>query len=141
MCIRDRLQPTNLTLLIADISVKAPKEIVENVILKVDELYFLANFMVLDTEPVRDPSNHSPVILRRPFLATVDAIIKCRNGVMTLSFGNMTVELNIFHTSFQPHVMDDHEEVNMIDVSVNHTFEESCYETLREMLGPFWNEF
>ena len=24
--------------------------------------------------------------------------------------------------------MDDHEEINMIDVSVNHTFEESCYE-------------
>jgi len=47
---------------------------------------------------------------------------------MTLSFGNMTVELNVFHTSSQPHVMDDHEEVNMIDVSVNHTFEESYYE-------------
>jgi len=23
--------------------------------------------------------------------------------------------------------MDDHEEVNMIDVSINYTFEESCY--------------
>jgi len=34
---------------------------------------------------------------------------------MTLSFGNMTVELNIFHTSSQPPVMDDHEEVNMIE--------------------------
>jgi len=29
--------------------------------LKVDEFYFPADFVVLDTEPVRDPSNHSPV--------------------------------------------------------------------------------
>ena len=72
--------------------------------------------MVLDTELVRDPSNYSPVILGRPFFATADAVIRCRNRVMTLLFGNMTVELNVFHTSFQPHVIDDYEEVNMIDV-------------------------
>ena len=47
---------------------------------------------------------------------------------MTLSFGNMTIELNIFHTSSQPHVMDDHKEVNVIDISIGHTFEVSCYE-------------
>jgi len=47
---------------------------------------------------------------------------------MSLSFGNMTVELNVFHTSFQPLIMGDHEEVNMIDISDSHTFEESCYE-------------
>ena len=75
--IRGELQPTNLTLLLADRSVKVPKEIVEYVILKVDEFYFLADFVVLNTEPVRDPSNHSPVILGRLF--TADAVIRCRN--------------------------------------------------------------
>ena len=96
--------------------------------MKVDEFYFSVDFVILDTEPVRVPNNHSPVILGRPFLTTVDAVIRCRNGVMTLSFGNMTVELNVFHTSSQPQLIDDHEEVHMIDVPVNHTFEESCYE-------------
>jgi len=81
-------------------SVKIPKGIVEDVILKIDEFYFPADFIVLDTELVRGPSNHSPVILGRPFLTTADVIIRCRNGVMTLSFRNMTVELNVFHTSF-----------------------------------------
>ena len=76
------------------------------------------------------------MILWRPFIATTDVIIRCR--VMTLSFENMTVELNIFHTSFQPSIMDDHEEVNMIDVSINHTFEESCYEDpLEKYLAHF----
>jgi len=56
---------------------------------------------------------------------------------MTLSFGNVTVKLNDFHTSSQPLKMDDHKEVNMIDISVSHTFEESCYEDPLEMLGPF----
>ena len=83
-------------MLLANRSVKIPKGIVEDVILKVGEFYFPADFVVLDTKPIRDPSNHSPVILGRPFLATADASIRCRNGVMTLSFGSMTVELNDF---------------------------------------------
>ena len=76
------------------------------------------------------------MILERRFLATVDIVIW--NGVMTILFGNMTVELNVFHTSSQPPEMDEQEEVNMIDTLVSHTFEESCYEDpLKKMLGPF----
>ena len=86
--------------------------------MKVDEFYFPTDCVVLDTELDRNLSNHSPVILGRLFFATANAVIRCKNGVMTLSFGNMTFELNIFHNSFQPHVMDGHEEVKMIDISV-----------------------
>ena len=42
-------------------------------------------------------ANYVPIILGRPFYATLNAIINCRNGVMQLTFGNMTLELNIFH--------------------------------------------
>ena len=60
---------------------------------------------------------------------------------MTLSFGNVTVELNVFHTSSQPRKMDDHE-VNMIDISVSYTFEESCYEDpLEKCLAHFGKNF
>jgi len=95
-------QPTNLSLLLTNRSVKIPKGIVEDVTLKVDEFYFAVDFVVLDTESMTNPNNHSPVILERPFFATADAVIRYRNRVMTLSFGNMTVELNVFHTSSQP---------------------------------------
>ena len=54
-------------------------------------------FVVLDTEPVAEGTNQVPIILGRPFLATSNAIINCWNGVMQLTFGNMTLELNIFH--------------------------------------------
>ena len=42
------------------------------------------------------------MILGRPFLATANALINCRTGVMKISFGNMTVELNIFNINNQP---------------------------------------
>ena len=91
------LKPTNITLSLADRSVKIPKGIVEDVLVKVDKFYYPVDFVVLDTEPIENGPNHVPIILGRPFLATSNAIINCRNGVMQLTFGNMTLELNIFH--------------------------------------------
>ena len=78
---------------------KIPKGIVEDVLVKVDKFYYLVDFVVLDAEPIASGPNHVPIILGRPFLATANAIINCRNRVMQLTFGNMTLELNIFHLS------------------------------------------
>ena len=93
------LKPTNITLSLADRSVKIPKGIVEDVLVKVDKFCYPVDFVVLDTEPIASGPNHVPIILGRPFLATSNAIINCRNGVMQLTFCNMTLELNIFHLS------------------------------------------
>ena len=76
---------------------KISKGIVEDVLVKVDKFYYPVDFVVFDTEPIENGPNHVPIILGRPFLATANAIINCRNGVMQLTFGNMTLELNIFH--------------------------------------------
>ena len=91
------LKPTNITLSLANRSVKIPKGIVEIVLVKVDKFYYPVDFVVLDTKPIASGPNDVPIILGRPFLATANAIINCRNGVMQLTFGNMTLELNIFH--------------------------------------------
>ena len=101
------LKPTNITLSLADRSVKIPKGIVEDVLVKVDKFYYPVDFVVLDTEPIAIGPNHVPIILGRPFLATSNAIINCRNGVMQLTFGNMTLELNIFHLSKKHKLMED----------------------------------
>ena len=65
---------------------------------------------MLDTEPIASGPNHVPIILGRPFLATANAIINCRNGVMQLTFGNMTLELNIFHLSNKHKLVKDDKE-------------------------------
>ena len=93
------LKSTNITISLADRSLKIPKGIVEDVLVKVDKFYCPVDFVVLDTEPMAESTNQVPIILGRPFLATSNAIINYRNGVMQLTFGNMTLELNIFHLS------------------------------------------
>ena len=75
------LKPTNITLSLADRSVKIPKGIVEDVLVKVDKFYYPVDFVVLDTEPIENEPNHVPIILGRPFLAIANAIINCWNGV------------------------------------------------------------
>jgi len=66
-----------------------------------------------------DPENRShirAVILGCPFLATSNAIINCRNGVMNLSFENMTLEFNIFfNMSEQEEDDDETHDINIID--------------------------
>ena len=101
------LKPTNITLSLADRSVKIPKGIVEDVLVKIDIFYYPVDFVVLDTEPIANEPNHVPIILGRPFLATANAIINCRNGVMQLTFGNMKLELNIFHLNNKHRLQED----------------------------------
>ena len=91
------VEPTNITLQLADRSVKIPRGIVKDVSVQVDKFYFLVDFVVLDTQLVVNQGTRFSVILGRPFLATANAIIHCRGGLMMLSFGNMTVNLNIFN--------------------------------------------
>jgi len=62
---------------------------------------------MLERERVANVANQIPIILGCPFLATANAFINCRNGMMRLSFGNMTLELNIFNLQRQPLGFDD----------------------------------
>ena len=101
------LKATNITLSLDDRSMNIPKGIVEDVLVKVDKFYYPVDFVVLDTEPITSGPNHVPIIRGRPFLATANAIINCRNGVMQLTFGNMTLELNIFHLSNKRKLVED----------------------------------
>jgi hypothetical protein len=90
------LKPTIVILQLVDQSIKKPRGIVEYVIIKVDKFFFLVDIIVLDIKPVPHLEKLIPVILERPFLATANACINCRTGVMEISFGNMKVRLNIF---------------------------------------------
>ena len=93
------LKPTSITLSLADRSVKIVKGTMEDVSIQVDKFYYLIDFMLLNTELVAMGANYVPIILGIPFLATSNAIINFQDGVMKLTFGNMTLELNIFHLS------------------------------------------
>ena len=113
------LKPTNITLSLADRSVKIPKGIVEDVLVKIDKFYYPVDFVLLDTEPSSSEPSYVPIILGRPFLATTNAIINCQNGVMQLNFGNMTLELNIFHLNDNPKLLETENHITDEVVSID----------------------
>jgi len=121
------LKPTFVTLLLADRSVKVPRGIVKDVLVQVDKFIFPVDFIVLNTQPV-EACNSIPVILGRPFLATSNALINCRNGVMKLSFGNMTLEMNVFNICKQPGDDNDLQEVDFIEKLIYDQFENTSSE-------------
>ena len=87
--------------------------------MKIDKFYYPVDFVVLDTEPIASEPNHVPIILGRPFLATANAIINFRNGVMQLTFGNMTLELNIFHLNNKKNLSETEDQISDEVVSIN----------------------
>ena len=113
------LKPTSITLSLADRSVKIPKGIVEDVLVKIDKFYFPVDFVVLDTEPSSNEPNSVPIILGRPFLATANAIINFRNGLMQLTFGDMTLELNIFNLNDNPKLLEPENPITDEVVSID----------------------
>ena len=95
--------------------------------MKIEQFYYLVDFVVLDYQLVLHPSVHTPIILGRPFLVTANALINYRNGRMQLTFGSMTLELNIFHVAKQPHEDDDYAYVNLIGVVVQEEFNKNYF--------------
>ncbi|RVW69697.1 Retrovirus-related Pol polyprotein from transposon 297 [Vitis vinifera] len=131
------LKPTSITLSLADRSVKIPRRIIENVLVQVDNFYYPVDFVVLDIDPIVKETNYVLIILGRPFLATSNAIINCRN-VMQLTFGNMTFKLNnllYVQKANQSGEDEGPEEVCIIDTLVEEHCNKKMQEKLSESLG------
>ena len=138
------LEPTNITLQLADRSVKIPRGIVKDVLVQVEKFYFpvVKDFVVLDTQPVVNQGTQFPVILGRPFLATANAIIHCRGGLMTLSFGNMTVNLNIFNVIKGMGDEEDMCKINMVDSVVQKYLDNVSHDDPLKscLVSPSWDK-
>ena len=64
-------RPTTVTLQLADRSLKHPRGVIEDVLVKVEKFIFSTYIIVLDMEEDKE----IPIILGRPFLATSKAMI------------------------------------------------------------------
>ncbi|KAL5573280.1 hypothetical protein UlMin_022877 [Ulmus minor] len=84
--------PTMVSLVMADRSIKHPRGIVEDVLIKVGKLIFPVDFIVLDMEEDKD----IPIILGRPFLATGGAIIDVKGGKLTLQVEDEIVTFIVY---------------------------------------------
>jgi hypothetical protein len=77
------LQPISITLQSADRSIKRPRSVLEDVLVKVGEFILPANFIVLDMEEYAMPLL-LPIILGRPFMRTADTKICLKNGIVNM---------------------------------------------------------
>ncbi|XP_057958093.1 uncharacterized protein LOC131150977 [Malania oleifera] len=110
------LKATTLMLQLANRSIKRPRGVMEDVLVKVDRFYYQVGFVILDMQQSNGNNSQAPVILGRPFLATSNTLIDCRSGVLKLTFGNMGLELNVFNACKMPSHFDDTSDLNSVEV-------------------------
>ncbi|XP_073041876.1 uncharacterized protein [Primulina eburnea] len=92
------VKPTTISLQLADRSIKYPRGVVEDVLVKVDKFIFPVDFVVLDMEEDRE----IPLILGRPFLATGKALIDVQKGELVLRLNDESVVFNVFQSIKYP---------------------------------------
>ena len=86
------IEPKALSLQMADRSMALPKGVIEYVLIKIGKFIFPMDFMVSDMEE----DEKVPLILRRPFLATIRALIDVESGELTLRVEYDKVQLSIY---------------------------------------------
>ncbi|CAM8893351.1 unnamed protein product [Rhodiola kirilowii] len=104
------LHPTTISLKLADRSSRVPNGVLRDVPIKVGKFFIPVDFYVLDM----DSEQETPVILGRPFLNTVEAVIKCGEGSIELKIGDE--KLNFFLKNAMKAPTSSFE-CNMLDIS------------------------
>ncbi|KAK5829964.1 hypothetical protein PVK06_013758 [Gossypium arboreum] len=81
---------TRMSIKLADKTIRFPKGIIEDILVKIDKFIYPVDFVVLDM----DKDNEVPLILGRPFLATARTIINVGTGELTLRAGDDATQAN-----------------------------------------------
>jgi len=85
------LKPTKMTLQLADRSIIFPAGILEDIPIKVGKIYIPADFVVVDIKE----DSEIPILIGRPFLATVGVVINVKYGKIVFHVGDKKVEFEI----------------------------------------------
>ncbi|CAN6586824.1 unnamed protein product [Malus baccata var. baccata] len=112
------LKPTSVSLQLADKSVTYPLGILEDVIIKVDKFYLLADFIILDMEEDKEV----PLILGRPFMATARTLIDLEAGILTLRVQGESVVFKLFEAIKRPIELEECFRVDVLDGIVHANF-------------------
>ncbi|CAM9000397.1 unnamed protein product [Rhodiola kirilowii] len=95
------LEPTDLTIQLADRSCKQPEGKIEDVLVQVGKLVFPADFYVLKMEN-SGPTDHAHILLGRPFLKTSKMKIDCGSGMLSMEIEGEVFGFDIFRAMKHP---------------------------------------
>jgi len=112
---------TTVSLQLADWSIKYPRGMIEDVLVKVDKFIFPADFIVLDMIEDRE----IPIILGRPFLATGRTLIDVQEGKLILRVQNEQVTFNVFEAMKYPSEIDTCLQIDTIDKEIIESFRDT----------------
>ncbi|RDX71289.1 hypothetical protein CR513_49386, partial [Mucuna pruriens] len=99
------LEPTGMTIQLANRSIVQPLGVLKDVLVQLNELIFPADFYVLDMED-ETSGKESILILGRPFLMTARTKIDVHAKTLSMEFGDNLVQFNIFEATKHP--TEDH---------------------------------
>ncbi|XP_070667595.1 uncharacterized protein [Malus domestica] len=105
------IKPTSVILQLADRSVAYPRGIIEDLIIKVDNLYLPADFVILDM----DEDMQTPIILGCPFMATARTLIDVEAGTLTLRVQDKSVVFSLFEATKRPGDVHDCMRIDVLD--------------------------
>ncbi|XP_074277237.1 uncharacterized protein LOC141600877 [Silene latifolia] len=108
------LKVTNVTLLMANQTVKHPLGVLEDIPVKIGKFFIHVDFIVLDMAE----DTQILIILGRPFLHTVGAIIDVKQGRLTLEVGDDMVTFNLSSKLVRPMIEDTCYAINIVDESM-----------------------
>ena len=94
MCRRIReleILPTRMTLQLADRSITRPYGVVDDVLVKVRQFTFLADFVIMDIEEDAE----IPLILGRSFMLTTNCMVDMGKGNLEMSIDDQKVTFNL----------------------------------------------
>ncbi|XP_073137141.1 uncharacterized protein [Henckelia pumila] len=106
------IEPANISLKFADGSIKYPRGIVENVLVKIYQFIYHADFVILDM----DENCEVPLILGRSFLAMSRALVDVEKGELVLRLNDEKVVFHMFKSASDSSNLKSCSAVNFIDV-------------------------
>ncbi|XP_074265950.1 uncharacterized protein LOC141588405 [Silene latifolia] len=124
------LKMINITLQMADRSVRRPLGILEDVPVKVGKFFIPVDFIVLDIAE----DTRTQIILGRPFLCTAGAIIDVKLGRLTLEVGDDVITFSLPETLSRPMIEDTCYSVDIIDESSYEFWSDSLVKDPQESL-------
>ena len=116
------LEETGIILQLANRSNAQSKGVINDVLVQVKELVFLADFYILEMEKETSP-NPIPILLGRPFLKTARQKIDVHDGTLTMEFDGEVIRFNIFETMRHPSDVHSVFVVDVIESLVQQMFE------------------
>ncbi|XP_013632820.1 PREDICTED: uncharacterized protein LOC106338372 [Brassica oleracea var. oleracea] len=87
----DKFKPTNITLVLADRSIRLPEGVLDDVPIRINGCRVPTDFVALKYQ--NEPKD--PLILGRPFLATAGAIYCVKEGRICLNIGSIPMTFNM----------------------------------------------